>query len=358
MPLKLHAGNGLELAPQARARDRAHARASAARLLRARARPPRRSPRSGASAACRSAVRARGRRRTGSARSSAARPRARTARRCPSVRRTCARSATGNRRRAVARRRAACPPPATHRCARARRARDTTAAMRGDVVDARRSRCWPASATPAACRRAAPSRTASARHPAAVVGLDQRDGETLLLELLAARRAPTCARCARSRCGRGRAGARSAARATPSSARLLASVAPEVKMISRGVGADQRRDLARAPPRRVRCAAGPGRAWPTPDCPASPDRVRHSAIGRGDARIHRRGRGVVEVDSHGLSPGALARRAAPLALHRGEDAAQDVDLVLVHLAALEQAADARHEVRAAAACDRGNPPRP
>ena len=38
---------------------------------------------------------------------------------------------------------------------------------------------------------------------------------------------------------------------------------------------------------------------------------------------------------------------APLVLHRGEQAAQDVDLVLVHLAALEQAADARHEVRAA-----------
>src|SRR4029077_17753245 len=38
--------------------------------------------------------------------------------------------------------------------------------------------------------------------------------------------------------------------------------------------------------------------------------------------------------------------AAP-ALHRGEDAAQDVDLVLVELGALQEAADTRHEMRAA-----------
>ena len=50
------------------------------------------------------------------------RSRARTARRCPWGRRTCAPSARGNRRRARRRPRAACPRPATRRCARARRA--------------------------------------------------------------------------------------------------------------------------------------------------------------------------------------------------------------------------------------------
>ena len=188
------ARNRLELPPQPR-REIARMRGVARRPAPARCAAASRSRRSGAWAACRNAGRARARRRTGSARFAAARSRARTARRCPSGRRTCARSARGNRRRASRRRRAVCPPPATRRCARARRARGRAraiAAMSDDHADLVVGQHQRHEQRVGAQRRAHGLR----RHAPACVRLDQRDREAFLLELLAARRAPTCARCA------------------------------------------------------------------------------------------------------------------------------------------------------------------
>jgi hypothetical protein len=71
--------------------------------------------------------------------------------------------------------------------------------------------------------------------------------------------------------------ARRAACATPSSARLLASVAPEVKMISRGAAPISAATCARAASTRSN-AARPGSWVAEAGFPWSPGLVRHSAM--------------------------------------------------------------------------------
>ena len=69
---------------------------------------------------------------------------------------------------------------------------------------------------------------------------------------------------------------------------------------------------------------------------------------RGDLRIDRRGRGIVEVHLLcGAHTGCGSGTGAPPPLlHGGEQAAQDVDLVAVQLGTLQEAADPVHEVGA------------
>ncbi len=266
----------------------------ALRFARARPRAPGR--RSGASAACRTAVRARARHRTESVRSAVGRSRARTAHRFPWGRRTCVPSATGSRRRAGRRRRGSLPAACDASvCTRTPRARQISAiAARSEIAPI--SLLTSISDTSSVSARSA-ARTMSAVHAAAGVRLHQRDGEDLLSRAACRCRAPTCVRCASSRYGCGlvrRAAPRAPRRA---GARLFASVAPDVKMISRGRRADQRGDLrARRLDallcREPRTMGDRGRI-------ALRVRIRQAiGHGRGDARIHRRGGGVVEVDSH------------------------------------------------------------
>src|SRR5256884_4490666 len=93
--------------------------------------------------------------------------------------------------------------------------------------------------------------------------------------------------------------------------------------------------------RRPRPGHAPRRGWRSPRPPSDsrswprprPDRPASWPRSRGTAALRR---------SRWLRPGV----AAP-ALYRREDAAQDVDLVLIELGALQEAPDASHQVRAA-----------
>ena len=293
MPVERHTRDGLELAPQARrqiARVRGIRRAFGLRN----ARPRRRSPRSDAWAACRNAGRARDRRQTVWARCARARFRARTARRCPWDRRACARSARGNRRRAARHPRASCPPPATRRCAPARRARPQTRAIAAMSASTPISLLASISDTRSVSARSA-ALHACRRHPAGGVRLDQRDREAFLLELPAGveHRLVLGAR------------AHEVAAAGGAARRARHTQQREVVSLGGAGGEDDlaRRGTDRAPP-PARARLRPGRAPRAPAAwlaeaglPCASRLVRHSRHGRGDARIHRGGGGVVEVDS-------------------------------------------------------------
>ena len=133
-------------------------------------------------------------------------------------------------------------------------------------AERRRSRCWPPSAKPGPGlpATAAPAqRVAGRRRPSPVTGI-----ACDLLRREAARPRSTDGCSIAETSSRSKSAPR--ARDQPGdNASALASVPPEVKITFRRVGADQRRDLRRAPPRPARGRRGP-RHGPRTGCRAGP----------------------------------------------------------------------------------------
>ena len=108
------------------------------------------------------------------------------------------------------------------------------------------------------------------RYAALFVGLEQRDREAILLELLERVEhglvldARAHEMTLRRRGFRRAAARRRAAAATPSNARLLASVAPEVKMISRGSAPISAATCSRAGLDAVVAPRARAHEWPMP----------------------------------------------------------------------------------------------
>ena len=165
--------------------------------------------------------------------------RAAPARRRPSGRRSCAPRASTDRRRARRYRRACARPPARHRHEASRRPHARSRPPPRPAAP-RRSRCWRASATPAAaaiCATASRQR----REVDAPVGVDRESLRSLRAET-GRRRAPRHARSPTSAADRAAAFSRAVSIAGVS-ASMLASVPLEVKNTSRRPRPDQRRDL-------------------------------------------------------------------------------------------------------------------